>query len=64
MTRLLKAGAQLVDRLVPRADVEAACGYGYSTCRCYGGWLYQQLCWACTDGSHGCSACTSTGTYC
>jgi hypothetical protein len=64
VTRLLKAGAAVVDRLVPRADADASCGYVYVVCWCSKNHQWIKQCAYCSDGSYSCSGCYKTEVWC
>jgi hypothetical protein len=73
VTRLFKAGARLVARLVPEADADAVCGYWTASCGCRQQcnqigqcWrnIWRQDCGWCSDGSSYCGACYETSLSC
>ena len=66
MNRLIKAGVRLADRLVPKADVDAAqCGCTNYYCGyCQNGRKAYSQCCACSDGTYTCTPCQPNGDYC
>jgi hypothetical protein len=64
VTRLFSASAALVGRLVPKVDADATCGYQDKLCYCYRHRQYWQQCYACSDGSYGCTGCSMRNIDC
>ncbi|MEU8080933.1 hypothetical protein AB0B31_36450 [Catellatospora citrea] len=66
MTKISKLVGAVADRLVPRIEARATCGGSYTTsgCPCVGGVRKAKYCWACSDGSYGCGACTNFSYSC
>lgn len=54
----------VIGRLAPKVEARATCGYYSQYCYCDGCHLYYRDCYACSDGSTGCSGCLRRDAHC